>query len=61
MRTAASDRLGIFFSDSHFENHRDSVISKKFQSLSNQRFKHKSVHKSSSYLTPALLFEPKFH
>ena len=40
--------------DSRFNNHPDSVILQKCQSLSNQIFKHNLVHTSSLNLTPSL-------
>ena len=39
--------------DSRFNNHPDSVILQKCQSLSNQNFKHNLVHTSSLNLTPS--------
>ena len=49
--TLGSDCLG---------NNPDSVILRKYQLLSNQRFKHNSTHMSSLNLTPTLSFEPRF-
>ena len=43
------------FLDSRFQNHPDSVILQKYQSLSNQSFKHNSSHMSSLYLTQCSL------
>ena len=48
------------FLDNRFQNNPDSVILRKYQSLSNQSFKHKSARMSSLYLTPTLPFEPSF-
>ena len=45
--------------DSRFENHPDLVILQKYDLLSNQRFKHKSAHMWSLYLTPKLPFKPR--
>ena len=49
-----------FFLDSRFQNHSDLVILQKHQSLSNQSFKHNSVHITSLSLTPTFSFEPRF-
>ena len=46
--TLGSDCL---FRESHFQNHPDSAILQKYQSLSNQNFKHISVHMPSLNLT----------
>ena len=48
------------FLKSHFQNHLDSVILQKYKWLSNQNFKHNSVHMPSLNLTPTLSFEPRF-
>ena len=48
------------FLDSRFQNHPDSAILHKCQSLSNQSFKHNSAHISSLNLTSTLSFEPRF-
>ena len=48
------------FPGSHFQSHPDSVILQKFQSLSNDSFKHNSADVSSLYLTPTLPFESRF-
>ena len=48
------------FLDNRFQNNPDSEILQKYQSLSNQSFKHKSASMSSLYLTPTLPFEPSF-
>ena len=42
-----------------FQNHSDSVILQKYQSLWYQSLKHNSVHMPSLYLTLTLSFEPK--
>ena len=47
--------------DSRFQNHPDSVILQKHQSLSKQSFKHSSAHMPFLNLTPNLSFEPRFH
>ena len=66
LRTAASEltfRKWLFWSlflDSRFQNHPESVILKKYQSLSNQSSKHNSAQMLSLYLTTTLLFEPRF-
>ena len=52
---------GTMILDSRFQNHPDSVILPKYQSLSNQSFKYNSAHMSSLYLNPTLPFEPRFH
>ena len=46
------------FQDSRFQNHPDSLILQKYQSLSNQRFKHNSAHMPSLKWTPKLSFKP---
>ena len=46
--------LGTLFLDSRFQNHPDSVILQKYQSLSNQIFKYNKAHMPSLYLTPTL-------
>ena len=48
------------FLDSRFQNHLDSVILQKYQSLSKQSFKHNSAHMSSLHLTSTLPFDLKF-
>ena len=59
--TLESDCLELCLKiDSRFENHPDLIILQKYDLLSNQRFKHKSAHMSSSlYLTPKLPFKPR--
>ena len=49
------------FLESRFQNYPDSVILRKYQSLSSQSFKHNSAHMSSINLTAKLSLEPRFH
>ena len=58
--TLGSVSMELFFLDSRFQNHPESVILQKYQSLSNQNFKHNSAHMSSLNLTPKPSFEPGF-
>ena len=51
--------FGTLFLDSRFQNQPDSVISK-YQSLSNQSFKHNSANIAHLNSTPKLSFEPRF-
>ena len=53
--------LGTLCLDSRFQNHPDSVILQKYQSLSKQSFKHNSAHMPFLNLTSNLSFEPRFH
>ena len=50
----------VLFLDSRFQNHPDSVILQKHQSLLKQSLKRNSAHMSSLNLTPKLSFEPRF-
>ena len=43
-----------------FQNHPDSLILQKYQSLSNQRFKHNLAHTQYLNVTPKLSFEFRF-
>ena len=43
-----------------FQNHPDSLILQKYQSLSNQRFKHNLAHTPYLNVTPMLSFEFRF-
>ena len=52
--------FSTFFLDSRFQNHPDSVILQKYQSLSNQSFKQNSAYMSFLNLTHTLSFEPRF-
>ena len=52
--------FGTLFLDSRFQNYPDSVISQKYQSLSNQSFKYNSPHMPFLYLTLTLSFEQRF-
>ena len=45
--------FGTLFLGNRFQNHPDSVISQKYQSLSKQRFNHSLAHVMSLYLTPS--------
>ena len=51
--------FGTLLLDSRFQNHPDSLIFLKHQSLSNQSFKHNSTDMLSLYLTRKLPFEPR--
>ena len=53
--------FGILFLDSRIQNQPDSVKLQKYQSLSNQSFKHNLVRMTSLYLTLTLPFGPRFH
>ena len=44
--------FGILFLESHFQNHPDSVLLEKYQSLSNHSFQYNSAHMPSLSLTP---------
>ena len=48
------------FLESRYQNHSDSLILQKYQSLSNQSFKHNLAQISSLDSTPTLSFEPAF-
>ena len=48
--------FGTLFLDSRFQNHPDSLIFQKYQSLPNQSFKHNSAHMPSLNLTPNKFF-----
>ena len=50
----------VSFLNSRFQNHPDRVILKKYQSLSNQSFKHNLPHMPSLNLIPTLSFELRF-
>ena len=53
-------RTLFLFLDIHFQNHPDSVTLQKYQSLSDQSFKHNLAHMLSLNLNPMLSFEPRF-
>ena len=57
--TLESDCLELYFSTVTFKTIL-TVISQKYQSLSNQSFKHSSAYMPCLYLTPTPTFEPKF-
>ena len=50
--------LGTFFLDIRFQSRPDSVLLRKYQSLSNDSFKHNLGHMLSLNLTPKISFEP---
>ena len=50
----------FFFLASRFQNHPDLVILQKYQSLSNQSFKHNSAHMPYLNLTPTISFKARF-
>ena len=52
--------FSTFFLESRFQNHPDLAMLQKYQSLSNQSFKHNSTYMPSFDLTPTLSFEPRF-
>ena len=60
--TACANNLmdSLLFLENLFQTHPDSVILQKYQSLSNQSFKHNSAHMTSLNLTPKPSFELSF-
>ena len=52
--------FGILFLESRFQNHPDTVLLEKYQSLSNHRFKYNSVHMLSLSLTPKFFLNLSF-
>ena len=52
--------FGTLLLDSSFQNHPDSVLLQKYQSLSNRTSWYNSVHMPSLHLAPTLPFEPRF-
>ena len=53
--------VGTLFLDRCYQNHPESVTLQKYQSRSNQSFKHNLADMSSLNLTPNFSFEPRFY